>query len=107
MTALNIADGSDVPNSIDSLEKGLVWLLSLADNLYAGQQYKETSGEVSSGLAPLVDLSVINAADGSKRLLGRVAIPIDPAYLTDVSAKFWAFADDWGNVAVPPAFKTD
>lgn len=107
MTLLAVGDGSQVPDGIDTLEKALAWLLSLADNLYAGQTYKETDGTVTSGLAPLVDVSIINAADGTKRMLARVAIPLDENYATDTSAKLWAFANDWGSASVPASFQAD
>ncbi len=106
MTALNLS--TDIPSQIDTLERLHAYTALALHNLYKGITYKEAQGtQLDSGLAPLVDISFINAADGTSRMLTRSAIEVDPAYITDTSQKLWMFADELGVTVLPAAFKVD
>lgn len=101
------APGTDTPAAIDTLEKAAAHSLMTLFDLYKGIEYKEATGtSLDSGLAPLIDQSVISAADGTQRVIFRVAFEVDPAYVTD-AGKLWTFINAFGNATVPAAFKVD
>ena len=92
MTLFNPSTESPAAN--DTAEKVLAHIALLLHNLYKGIEYQEARGtQLDSGLAPLIDVSFIQAADGTNRMLIRAALEVDPTYVTDQSAKLWNFAD--------------
>ena len=106
MTALNLA--TDLPDQITTAEQLLVHQALTLHNLYKGQEYQEARGtQFDSGLAPLIDVSSISAKDGTERLLIRAAVEIDPSYRVDITQKMWMFAEPFGNVVIPAAYKTN
>lgn len=106
MTEINLA--TDTPASIETVEQALLWLASLQESLLKGSTYREAQGSsIDSGLAPLVDASIVSAADGSKRCIVRLAIELHPDYVSDKSKKFWLFAQPMTNAVIPAAFKVD
>jgi len=106
MSALDLS--ADSPASIATAEQGLAWLGLLLFDLNKGKTYKEANGtSIDSGLAPLVDVSIVTTADGNQRMIMRVSLELDPAYATDTSSKLWQFAEPLSDTVVPAAFKVD
>lgn len=106
MSALDL--GTESPASIATAEQGLAWLVLLLFDLNKGATYKEAQGtSIDSGLAPLVDVSIVTTADGNQRMIGRFSLELDPTYTTDTAQKLWQFAQPLSNGTVPAAFKVD
>jgi hypothetical protein len=98
---------TDTPPAINLLEQAAAHAILTLHNLYKSQEYKEAAGTgLDSGLAPLVDVSIINAADGTIRLITRAAFEVAPEYATD-PGKLWTFINSFGSAAVPSAYKVD
>jgi hypothetical protein len=96
---------TDIPTAIDSLEKYLAHAFLTANNLYSTLTYQELPGAL---LERVCDASIITAADGTVRLIGRFSIELDQSYITgDGSSKLWTFAKSWGDGTVPAAYKVD
>lgn len=106
MSAIDLS--TDAPASIDTVEKAAFWLLLTLFDLNKGRTYKEAAGSsIDSGLAPLVDVSIVTTADGNQRAIARASFELDPTYLTDTTQKLWQFAQPLSDVVVPAAFKVD
>jgi hypothetical protein len=106
MSALNT--GTDIPAAIDTAEKAAFWLLLTLFDLNRGQTYKEAAGNsIDSGLAPLVDVSIVSTADGNQRAICRASFELDPNYTTDTTQKLWMFAQPLSDTVIPAAFKVD
>lgn len=104
--AATLNPATDTPTAIDTAEKAAAWLLFLLNNLYGSVTYQELPGSL---LERVVDLNVVKAADGTTRLIGRVSIPLDEAYVTATSQKLWTFAQGMtaDTATVPAAYKVD
>jgi len=99
---------TDIPSNIASAEQLASWILLTLYSLHRGETYSEAQGNsIDSGRAPLVDVSIVTAADGKPRLIARMSVELDPAYLSDASQKVWMFARDFGAVVIPDTFKTN
>lgn len=106
MSAIDLS--SEAPASIATAEQAAFWLLSMLYDLNKGVTYKEAVGtSIDSGLAPLVDISIVSTADGAQRAICRASFELDPAYVTDATQKLWQFTQPLSNAAVPAAFKVD
>lgn len=101
MAALNLA--TDIPSNIDTLEELLAWCLLTAHNLYGGQVFQELQGAL---LEREIDTSIVKVADGTTRLLFRGALKVDDEYANS-TLKLWFLAQEWGNTAIPAAFKVN
>jgi hypothetical protein len=98
---------TDEPSGNDTQEKSLAHKMLTLHNLYKGITYQEAAGtQLDSGLAPLIDVSIIRAADKTYRLVGRVCLELDPAYEVD-PGKLWSFVQSFGEAQVPTAYKED
>jgi len=106
MSVINLS--TDAPASIATAEQAVFWLLLTLFDLNKGQTYKEAAGtSIDSGLAPLVDVSIVSTADGNQRAIARVSLELDPAYTTDTTQKLWQFAQPISDTVIPAAFKVD
>lgn len=106
MTAFDPSVSS--PPAIATLEQAAAHALLALESLYGGTKYKEADGTaIDAGLALLIDTSYISAADGTKRLIARVSLPLDPAYVTDKTKKMWLHVQPLGNTQLPVAFTQD
>lgn len=107
MTTFAPGTGSSVPSNINTLEKLFAWAAMAAEFLNRNVTYKELNGDgISSGLQPLVDISYVTAADGTKRAIVRASIEIDPNFDTS-TAKLWESAKAWTSAALPSTYTTN
>lgn len=95
---------TETPPAIDALEKNICHNLLLLHSLYGRLGYQELPGAL---LERVCDMSMISAADGSTRLIFRVAIALDPTYATSLNQKLWTFAQPFGEATIPATWKTD
>lgn len=100
MTTINIT--TDIPTDINTLERLAAWALLALHDVNRGLYYKET--DFAEGAVPVVSTGVVEAADGTDRLISRIAIPLDTAWRTDGTQSLWMFADDIREVTLPSAF---
>ncbi|MFE4104793.1 hypothetical protein [Almyronema epifaneia] len=96
----------DIPDTITTLEQLHAWSGLALENLFRGQTYKETTGDIDSGLAPLTDASIVTAADKSVRLISRTSIELNPSYQSDSTKKLWEFAEPLGDALLPNSYKS-
>lgn len=75
--------------------------------LYKGTTYQEAQGtQLDSGLAPLIDVAIIRAAEGTIRLVCRCSFELHPDYETG-AGKLWSFVQKFGDAIVPNAYRVD
>lgn len=103
MSALN--KSTDIPAAINTLERNFAWAGLALHDLNRGVFYKETDD--AEGSVPIVTAGIVEAADGTDRLIIRAAIPMNTAWRSNASQKLWMFADDIRDVVIPDAFKVD
>ncbi|NET38619.1 MAG: hypothetical protein F6K19_42610 [Cyanothece sp. SIO1E1] len=103
MTA--ISQGTDIPSNIDTLERMCAWSALAISNLNARLQYQESQGP--AGTLNQASTGILQAADGTTRLIVRIAIPLDPAFETDATQKLWQFAGNVTDAVLPDAYKTN
>lgn len=101
MTAF--AASTDLPSSVNSLEKLGAWVGLALTRLNPTSRVLETPGLESERVAQCV---LIRADDNSCRLVVRLSIPVADGYAEN-PAKFWNNALDISNTALPAAFRTN
>lgn len=95
---------TQIPLTVNTVERYVAHAILLMNSLYAALTYQELPGAL---LERVCDVNIVTAADGTIRLIGRVSIPLDPAYVTG-SAKLWAYAQEINEVAnIPVAYTVD
>lgn len=94
------------PPGLDTVEKELAWALICLDNFWGSgkKKYQEID---NAPMEDVVDYSIITAADGTKRMLFRGSIELDPAYAVTGTGKLWAFARVFGTANIPAAYQVD
>jgi uncharacterized protein (DUF697 family) len=104
--AATLNPATDTPTAIDTAEKAAAWLCLLLNNLYGSVTYQELPGAL---LERVCDVNIVKAADGSTRMIARLSIPLDEAYVTATSQKLWTFAQGMtaDSATVPAAYKVD
>lgn len=103
MTAFTSAD---IPAGIDTLEELALWTQLTLYNLNKGIMYKEAEGSsIDSGLAPLVDFSIISTADGTQRAICRTSIELNDSWTADATLPLWNFGSPMSNAQIPVAYR--
>lgn len=100
----DLDQNSQIPLAVNTVERYVAHGVLLMNNLYGTLKYQELPGAL---LESVCDVNIVTAADGTIRLIGRVSIPLDPAYVTG-SAKLWAYAQEINEVSnIPVAYTID
>ncbi|NDJ16780.1 glucose-6-phosphate dehydrogenase [Myxacorys almedinensis] len=95
---------SDVPSSVNSVEKLIVWANSLMDELHPSVTAIEASGVAERVCAS--GLFKITATDPvTWRAISRTSIPIGSSWRRG-NAKIWTFAQDISSQAIPTEYKS-
>lgn len=101
MTAFNKT--TDLPSSVDTLEKLAFWSLQAIYEMHKNDDYGEISGEQT----PVITFQQGLAAEGSERGIFRISLPMANNWAS-TGLKLWRNATVLGNSAsVPAAFKVD
>jgi hypothetical protein len=95
---------TDMPPAINKLESYVAHGLLTLNNLFGSLTYQELPGAL---LERVCDVNIVQAADGTTRLIARVSLILDPAYVTSTGAKLWTFAQEFGEATIPAAYKID
>lgn len=93
---------TDIPASVDSLEKLVVWGNTILNDLYPGTTAIEATGQASLVVtsAPFY----ITASDPATwRIISRTSIPLLPSWRR--RGKIWEYAQDIGGSAIPSEYK--
>lgn len=101
MTVFNAS--TDLPASINSLEKLALWVGLALNRLNPTLAHLEDPNIVPEKAA---QMAIRRFEDGNEYMIIRVAIKLDETYKTDNSRKIWTFAEDLSNVALLAGFKS-
>lgn len=102
MTTINI--GTDIPTSINTLERLAAWSIMALRRVNPTQKVLEVADTTPVNAA---QAALIQADDGSVRFFGRVSISVESDYAEDNVNKLWMKAEELSNTALPEAFKTN
>lgn len=94
---------TDMPASIDTLGAYVGHGLLTLNNLFSTLRYQELPGAL---LERVCDVNIVTAADGTTRLIGRVSLVLDPAYVTGEN-KLWTYIQEFQDATIPAAYKVD
>ncbi|MBE9157698.1 hypothetical protein IQ265_12800 [Nodosilinea sp. LEGE 06152] len=94
---------TDMPPAIGTLEAYVAHGLLTLNNLFSALTYQELPGAL---LERVCDVNVVTAADGTIRLIGRVSLILDPAYVTG-TGKLWTYVKEFQEAPIPAAYKVD
>lgn len=95
---------TDLPSSINSLEKLAVWASTVLNHLNTNQTAIEQTGnaQLTATSAPFY----ITASDPATwRNISRLSIPLDKNWQRG-TGKIWTFAQDLSSSAIPTEFKS-
>lgn len=106
MTAVN--QGTQLPVSLTTLERIIVWAMSAFVRLHPDETYLERNPQSGdNGIRDVAEAGTLTDADGNLRFVARVSIVIDQSALSSTVGKFWTFALENGNIALPTSFEAD
>jgi hypothetical protein len=92
-----------MPPAIVTLESYVGHGLLTLNNLFSTLRYQELPGAL---LERVCDVNIVTAADGTIRLIGRVSLILDPAYVTGEN-KLWTYIQEFQEASIPAAYKVD
>lgn len=101
MTTLNIS--TDIPSNINTLERLQAWVgytLSVINPTLAVLETPQSAQKVAQS-------QIFQASDNTNRLLVRSCLILPADYISDRTVKIWMKAEEFSNVAIPPAFKVN
>ena len=97
MTAFS---SSQLPATINSVEKGFVWFGGILYQLHSKSLYQESD---LTGLVPRVASQIGLAADNREYLILRASIPLPPDWPT-ATVPLWQLAQDLADTPIPSGF---
>lgn len=101
---MTVFSTSDLPSSVNSLEKLIVWAGTILNELYADTTAIEAVGQATRVAES--DQFYITADPTPKwRCIQRQSIPLQPAWRRG-NAKIWTFAVDLGSAPIPTEYKS-
>lgn len=93
MAALTLAN---IPSSINTYERLLMWAAQCCQNISNGLQVNAVTGEAQ---VPLAQVQIAKTADNVDRAIVVVYLPLDYDALNSATAKTWMAAKDISTVA--------
>jgi hypothetical protein len=100
MAAINPA--TDIPSTVDTVEKLLVYALYLADDLFSGKEVKTTSTD----FLPRARKSIFTNGDGVTLTQMQAIIDISDTAFTAGTGKIWEYAQVVRDASIPADFLT-
>ncbi len=92
----------DIPASVTTLERLLIWLITLLAKINPSYEVLISPTAKVKG----VRWSYFQAEDGFKYFYGEAYIRLGDDWVADNSQKTWAFAEEAGSVAIPANWKS-
>ena len=102
MTQIDIT--TDIPTSINTLERLATWAILALRRVNPTQQVLEIPG---GNPERVIQAAIIQADDDTIRFFGRVSIAIESDYAEDNVNKLWMKSLELSNTVLPDAFKQD
>lgn len=93
---------TDLPASVNTLEKLCCWALLVAYKLHKNDSYPETA---TTGLTPIVTLQQGLAENETERLIFRISLPLNADWATS-ALKLWTQTEVLANATIPTSFKS-
>ena len=100
MTQIDIT--TDIPTSINTLERLATWAILALRRVNPTQQVLEIPG---GNPERVIQAAIIQADDDTIRFFGRVSIAIENDYAEDNVNKLWMKSLELSNTVLPDAFK--
>lgn len=94
---------SDIPSSVNSLEKLQVWTTTILQHLHPTMTVIEATG-VAERAATAAPFYIVASDPAAWRYISRTSVKLDPNWQRGVS-KIWANAQDLSSQSIPPEFK--
>lgn len=91
---------AQVPNGINTAERLCAYSMLVLSRVNPSLEYVEADNLT----VRVVDVGIAQAADGSRRLIGRISIPLAPDYDTNTTQPLYMQVQEISNVVVPPAY---
>lgn len=91
---------SNLPSTVNTLEKLAVWSLAALYQLHKNTRYQESD---AAPLIPIITAQDGLAADKTERIIFRVSIPLSDTWRTQTT-KIFQEATEISNAAIPAAF---
>ncbi len=98
MTAFNAA--TDLPASVNSLEKLVAWSTGAFYALHKNTEYQESEG---SGLVPIATMQDGKAANKTERAIPRISLELEDNWREDPQP-FWVNVKAVSSAAIPPDY---
>lgn len=98
MTALN---KDDIPNDINTVERLFAWAGLAMGFINPTKAIVEAAGENPERV---MQSFILQADDGTERLILRAALPLNPEWRSDRTNPFWLMVNDIADVDLPAAY---
>jgi hypothetical protein len=95
---------SDLPSTINTVEKLVVWGQTVLNNLYPEVTSVEATGKAER-VAQSGPFEVTAVEPTQWRSIGRTSIPLNRSWQRGVG-KMWTHAEDIGSASIPTEFKS-
>lgn len=95
---------TDIPASVNTVEKLAVWAQTVLNHLYPQVTAVEASG-LAERVAQASPFEVTAVEPSQWRYISRTSIPLDRNWQRG-SSKIWANAQDLGSASIPTEFKS-
>lgn len=93
---------TDLKAGINTSEKLLAFAITSNLKMYSAKEYNEVEGQLPS---PVLTGSIIRAADGSYRLIGRFSLILSEEFMSNDNNQLWELVQEWGTVDFPAEYK--
>lgn len=94
---------TDMPASIDTVEKVAFWTLQALYEMHKNDEYGEVVGEQT----PIITFQQGLAADGSERAIFRISLPLSSNWASTGLKLFRNALTIGASASVPTSYKTD
>lgn len=91
---------TQVPNGINTAERLAAYAMLVLSRVNPSLEYVEAENLT----VRVVDVGIAQAADGSRRLIGRISIPLEVDYDTNTTQPLYMQVQEISNVSVPAAY---
>ena len=91
---------AQVPNGINTAERLAAYVMLVLSRVNPSMEYLEAENLTIR----VVDVGIAQGADGSRRLIGRISLPLADDYDTNTTVPLYMHAKELSNVAIPPAY---
>lgn len=95
---------SNLPSSVNTVEKLMVWGASILQELHFQMEVQESPGVIEKVAVAQLFPTNVNGAY-SHRMACRASVPMSGTYLQ--GGKIWTYAQDLSNASIPASYTTN